>query len=279
MSKERDFSDPLKMYMSEVKRYPLLSKEEETELGEIIQGRIQGDREKAKKDHFLANLRLVVRLAGFYARKAGDYEIFPDLVQEGNLGLLKAVEKFDPRGGRISTYAYYKIIRCIEEALANGYGAMVRIPMNRLTDAKKLLRISIDLGKELKREAEMGEIAEKAGISLEAVEMLICRSEVSLDRNVGEDGKEASHYFPASEFDLEKELEERQFFEKVMDVLGESLKKREAYIIKERLRGKTLREIAEALGMTKQYVSMIELKAIKDSKEIISKKLGIDSIC
>lgn len=256
--------DPVRMYLKEIGRVPLLSAEEEIELAKRIE---KGD-EEAKRRLAEANLRLVVSIAKKYV---GRGMLFLDLIQEGNLGLIKAVEKFDYRKGyKFSTYATWWIRQAITRAIAD-QARTIRIPVHMVETINKYLRVSRQLLQELGREPTPEEIAERMGISVERVRDIrkIAQEPVSLETPIGEE--EDSHLGDfiededapapaeaASHFLLKEQLE---------DVL-DSLTPREEKVLRLRFglddgRARTLEEVGQVFGVTRERIRQIESKALR----------------
>jgi len=257
-------NDPVRMYLKEIGRIPLLTAEEEVELAKRIE---QGD-EEAKRRLAEANLRLVVSIAKKYV---GRGMLFLDLIQEGNLGLLKAVEKFDYRKGyKFSTYATWWIRQAITRAIAD-QARTIRIPVHMVETINKLIRVSRQLLQELGREPLPEEIAAEMDISEERVReiMKIAQEPVSLETPIGEE--EDSHLGDfiededapapaeaASYFLLREQLEE------VLDTLSD----REKKVLRLRFglddgRARTLEEVGQEFGVTRERIRQIEAKALR----------------
>ena len=183
-------NDPVRMYLKEIGKVPLLSKEKELELSKIIENGTEEEKEQAKKDLAEANLRLVVSIAKRYV---GRGMLFLDLIQEGNMGLIKAVEKFDyEKGFKFSTYATWWIRQAITRAIAD-QARTIRIPVHMVETINKLIRISRQLLQDKGREPLPEEIAEGMGITVERVREIqkIAQEPVSLETPIGEE--EDSH--------------------------------------------------------------------------------------
>ena len=183
-------NDPVRMYLKEIGKVPLLSKEKELELSKIIETGTEAEKEQAKKDLAEANLRLVVSIAKRYV---GRGMLFLDLIQEGNMGLIKAVEKFDySKGFKFSTYATWWIRQAITRAIAD-QARTIRIPVHMVETINKLIRISRQLLQDKGREPLPEEIAEGMGITVERVREIqkIAQEPVSLETPIGEE--EDSH--------------------------------------------------------------------------------------
>ena len=260
---KRSPENPIRTYFDEIARVPLLTKEEEVELAK----RIEAGDEEAKKKLAEANLRLVVSIAKKYR---GCGLPFLDLIQEGNLGLMKAVEKFDWRKGyKFSTYATWWIRQAITRSIAD-QARTIRIPVHMVETINKLVRVSRRLLQELGREPTSEEIAMEMDISPEKVREIVKASQepVSLETPVGEE--EDSHLgdFIEDQTALAPaEAASRQLLkEQVEDVL-DSLAYREKRVLQLRFgledgRSRTLEEVGRELGVTRERVRQIEAKAL-----------------
>ena len=256
--------DPVRMYLKEIGKVPLLSADEEIELAKRME---EGDVE-AKKRLSEANLRLVVSIAKRYV---GRGMLFLDLIQEGNLGLIKAVEKFDYRKGyKFSTYATWWIRQAITRAIAD-QARTIRIPVHMVETINNLIRVSRQLLQEYGREPLPEEIAEEMGISEDKVREIIkiAQEPVSLETPIGEE--EDSHlgdFIPdddapapadAAAFTLLKE--------QLMSVLS-TLTPREEMVLKLRFgledgRARTLEEVGREFKVTRERIRQIEAKALR----------------
>jgi RNA polymerase primary sigma factor len=256
--------DHVRMYLKEIGRVPLLTAEEEVELAKLIEA---GD-ESAKRRLAEANLRLVVSIAKRYV---GRGMLFLDLIQEGNLGLIKAVEKFEYRKGfKFSTYATWWIRQAITRAIAD-QARTIRIPVHMVETINKLIRVSRQLLQELGREPTPEEIAEQMELSVERVReiMKIAQEPVSLETPIGEE--EDSHLGDFIEdTDASAPAEAASFMmlkEQLEDVL-ESLTEREEKVLRLRFglddgRSRTLEEVGQVFGVTRERIRQIEAKALR----------------
>ncbi|EPY08850.1 RNA polymerase sigma factor RpoD [Paenibacillus sp. E194] len=257
-------NDPVRMYLKEIGRVPLLSAEEEIELAK----RIEQEDEEAKKRLTEANLRLVVSIAKRYV---GRGMLFLDLIQEGNMGLIKAVEKFDySKGYKFSTYATWWIRQAITRAIAD-QARTIRIPVHMVETINKLVRVSRQLLQELGREPTPEEIAAEMELSVEKVReiMKIAQEPVSLETPIGEEDdshlgdfiedQEALAPADAAAYELLKEQ-----LEDVLDTLTE----REENVLRLRFglddgRTRTLEEVGKVFGVTRERIRQIEAKALR----------------
>jgi len=256
--------DPVRMYLKEIGRVPLLTAEEEIELAKRME---MGDKE-AKQRLIESNLRLVVSIAKRYV---GRGMLFLDLIQEGNMGLIKAVEKFDYRKGyKLSTYATWWIRQAITRAIAD-QARTIRIPVHMVETINKLVRTSRQLLQELGREPTAEEIAEEMGLTPERVREIqkIAQEPVSLETPIGEE--EDSHLgdfiedqdalapAEAASFVMLKEQ-----IEEVLDTLNE----REQRVLRLRFglddgKARTLEEVGREFGVTRERIRQIEAKALR----------------
>ncbi len=256
--------DPVRMYLKEIGRVPLLTAEEEVEYAKRME---TGD-EEAKRRLAEANLRLVVSIAKRYV---GRGMLFLDLIQEGNLGLIKAVEKFDyHKGYKFSTYATWWIRQAITRAIAD-QARTIRIPVHMVETINKLIRIQRQLIQELGRDPSPEEIAAEMEIPVERVREIlkISQEPVSLETPIGEE--EDSHL---GDFIEDEEAlapaEAASFFllrEQLEDVLG-TLTPREKKVLQLRFgledgRSRTLEEVGQVFNVTRERIRQIEAKALR----------------
>ncbi len=256
--------DPVRMYLKEIGKVPLLSADEETELARRME---EGD-EEAKKKLAEANLRLVVSIAKRYV---GRGMLFLDLIQEGNLGLIKAVEKFDySKGYKFSTYATWWIRQAITRAIAD-QARTIRIPVHMVETINKLVRVQRQLLQELGREATPEEIAEKMDIPVERVREIqkISQEPVSLETPIGEE--EDSHlgdFLPDENVPVPDEAAAFTMLkEQLNEVLG-TLTDREQRVLKLRFglddgKARTLEEVGKEFKVTRERIRQIEAKALR----------------
>ncbi len=256
--------DPVRMYLKEIGHVPLLTAEEEVALAQ----RMEAGDEEARHRLEEANLRLVVSIAKRYV---GRGMMFLDLIQEGNLGLLKAVEKFDySKGYKFSTYATWWIRQAITRAIAD-QARTIRIPVHMVETINKLVRISRQLLQELGRDPRPEEIAKEMGISVARVHeiMKIAQEPVSLETPIGEE--EDSHLGDFIEDEAAPAPAEAASFmllrEQLEEVL-ETLTDREKNVLRLRFgledgRSRTLEEVGQSFGVTRERIRQIEAKALR----------------
>ena len=256
--------DPVRMYLKEIGKVPLLSAEEEIELAKKME---QVD-ENAKKRLAEANLRLVVSIAKRYV---GRGMLFLDLIQEGNLGLIKAVEKFDYRKGyKFSTYATWWIRQAITRAIAD-QARTIRIPVHMVETINKLIRVSRQLLQELGREPTPEEIAEEMDMPVDRVREIlkISQEPVSLETPIGEE--EDSHLGDFIQDDNVPVPADAAAFtllkEQLVEVLG-TLTEREQKVLRLRFglddgRARTLEEVGKEFNVTRERIRQIEAKALR----------------
>lgn len=267
--------DPVRMYLKEIGRIPLLTPEEEVELAK----RMEAGDEEAKKHLIESNLRLVVSIAKRYV---GRGMLFLDLIQEGNMGLIKAVEKFDYRKGyKLSTYATWWIRQAITRAIAD-QARTIRIPVHMVETINKLVRTSRHLLQQLGREPTPEEIGEEMGISADKVREIlkVAQEPVSLETPIGEE--EDSHLGDFIEdedapapADAASFLLLREQIEEVLDTLNP----REQKVLRLRFglddgRARTLEEVGREFGVTRERIRQIEAKALRKLRHPVrSRKL------
>ncbi|MDF9409257.1 RNA polymerase sigma factor RpoD [Pelotomaculum isophthalicicum JI] len=256
--------DPVRMYLKEIGRVPLLTSEEEVELAK----RMENGDEEAKRRLAEANLRLVVSIAKRYV---GRGMLFLDLIQEGNLGLIKAVEKFDYRKGyKFSTYATWWIRQAITRAIAD-QARTIRIPVHMVETINKLIRVSRQLLQELGRDPSPEEIAKEMNISEDKVREIIkiAQEPVSLETPIGEE--EDSHLGDFIEDHEARAPAEEASFTLLREQLDEVLKTltdREQRVLRLRFglddgRARTLEEVGQKFGVTRERIRQIEAKTLR----------------
>ena len=256
--------DPVKMYLKDIGKVPLLSAEEEIELAK----RMEAGDEAAKKKLAESNLRLVVSIAKRYV---GRGMLFLDLIQEGNLGLLKAVEKFDYRKGyKFSTYATWWIRQAITRAIAD-QARTIRIPVHMVETINKVTRVSRDLLQELGREPLPEEVGEVMGLPKERVQeiMKIAQEPVSLETPIGEE--EDSHlgdFIQDESIPTPVEATNQTLLHEQLDDVVSTLTEREQRVIKLRFgwddgRPRTLEEVGKEFNVTRERIRQIEAKALR----------------
>ena len=256
--------DPVKVYLKEIGKVPLLTADEEISLAK----RMENGDENAKKRLAEANLRLVVSIAKRYV---GRGMLFLDLIQEGNLGLIKAVEKFDYRKGyKFSTYATWWIRQAITRAIAD-QARTIRIPVHMVETINKLIRVSRQLLQELGREPQPEEIAKEMNMSVDRVREIlkISQEPVSLETPIGEE--EDSHLGDFIQDDNVPVPADAAAFtllkEQLVEVLG-TLTEREQKVLRLRFglddgRARTLEEVGKEFNVTRERIRQIEAKALR----------------
>ena len=264
ITKDVNINDPVRMYLKEIGRISLLSQSEELELSKRV---AQGD-EEAKNILAESNLRLVVSIAKRYV---GRGLLFLDLIQEGNIGLMKAVEKFDyDKGYKFSTYATWWIRQAITRAIAD-QARTIRVPVHMVETINKLARVQRQLTLELNREPSEEELADKMGISVEKIRevMKISQDPVSLETPIGEE--EDSHlgdFVPdASNMSPEEYATNEILKEEIKGVLL-TLQQREQEVLELRFglidgTSHTLEEVGKRFNVTRERIRQIEAKALR----------------
>ena len=270
--------DSVRLYLREIGKIPLLTAEEETDLAKRI---VEGDK-KAKDKMVEANMRLVVSIAKRYGGRGLD---FLDLIQEGNTGLLRAVEKFDPdKGFKFSTYATWWIRQAITRAIAD-QARTIRIPVHMVETINKVLRTTRKLTQELNREPSVEEIAKEMDMEPEKIEyvMRIKQDIASLDASVGRDGDDEEtslgDFIEDEERVTPEDAAATQLLKEQMAKILSTLSEREQKIIKMRFgvgggRPHTLEEVGAEFSVTRERIRQIEAKALsklrknKDTKKL-----------
>ena len=256
--------DPVKVYLKEIGRVPLLTPDEEVDLAV----RISNGDEAAKKRLSEANLRLVVSIAKRYLGRGMQ---FLDLIQEGNLGLIKAVEKFDyTKGFKFSTYATWWIRQAITRAIAD-QARTIRIPVHMVETINKLIRVSRQLLQELGREPTPEEIAEEMNMPVERVREIlkISQEPVSLETPIGEE--EDSHlgdFIQDDNVPVPAEAAAQTLLKEQLDEVLDTLTEREQKVLRLRFgmndgRARTLEEVGREFDVTRERIRQIEAKALR----------------
>ena len=256
--------DPVRMYLKEIGNVPLLTGDEEVELAK----RVEAGDEEAKKKLTEANLRLVVSIAKKYVGRGMP---FLDLIQEGNMGLMKAVDKFDyKKGYKFSTYATWWIRQAITRGIADT-GRTIRVPVHMVETINKTLRMTRTLLQELGREPTPEEVADRLGVPVSRVRevLKISRDPVSLDTSIGEE--DDSHLGDFIEDDTVMSPADSAAFSMLREELAtalESLTERERQVIKLRFgledgRARTLEEVGKEFNVTRERIRQIEAKALR----------------
>lgn len=259
-----NIDDPVRMYLKEIGRVPLLTAEEEVELAKRME---EGD-EEAKKSLAEANLRLVVSIAKRYV---GRGMLFLDLIQEGNLGLIKAVEKFDyTKGFKFSTYATWWIRQAITRAIAD-QARTIRIPVHMVETINKLIRIKRHLLQELGRDPTPEEIAIEMEMEPDKVREIlkIAQEPVSLETPIGEE--EDSHlgdFIPDDEVQAPSDVATFMLLKEQLSSVLHTLTEREQKVLRLRFglddgRARTLEEVGKEFDVTRERIRQIEAKALR----------------
>ena len=264
ITKDVNINDPVRMYLKEIGRIPLLTPAEELALSD----RINNDDEEAKRILAESNLRLVVSIAKRYV---GRGLLFLDLIQEGNIGLMKAVDKFDSnRGYKFSTYATWWIRQAITRALAD-QARTIRVPVHMVETINKMVRVQRQLTLELNREPSEEEIAKKMNVSIDKVREVIKISQdpVSLETPIGEEDDSHLGDFIKDESSLSpEEYTENEILKEEIDEVLQSLQPREQEVLRLRFGLKdgtchTLEEVGKKFNVTRERIRQIEAKALR----------------
>ena len=274
--------DSVKLYLREIGKIPLLTAEEEFELAQKIVNGTEKEKKKAKDKMAESNMRLVVSIAKRYSGRGLD---FLDLIQEGNTGLLRAVEKFDPdKGFKFSTYATWWIRQAITRAIAD-QARTIRIPVHMVETINKVLRTQRRLTQELNREPSTEEIAKAMGMEPEKIEyvMKIKQDIASLDASVGRDGEDddssLGDFIEDEERISPEDSAATQLLKEQIASILQTLTDREQKIIKMRFgigggKSHTLEEVGAEFSVTRERIRQIEAKALtKLRKNKETKKL------
>ena len=264
LSKDLTINDPVRMYLKEIGQIKLLSMDEELELAERI---AEGD-ELAKNTLAEANLRLVVSIAKRYV---GRGMLFLDLIQEGNIGLMKAVDKFDvTKGYKFSTYATWWIRQAITRAIAD-QARTIRVPVHMVETINKLARIQRQLTLELNREPTEEELAKKMNVPVDKIKDIykISQEPVSLETPIGEEDDSHLGDFIKDERNVSPEeyATNELLKDEIAEVL-ETLTEREEKVIRLRFgledgKSRTLEEVGQMFGVTRERIRQIEAKALR----------------
>ena len=263
-----NLDDVVKLYLLEIGKTKLLKKEEELELA----SQIKQNCENSKNKLIRANLRLVVSIAKKYT---GRGILFLDLIQEGNVGLIKAVEKFDhTKGFKFSTYATWWIRQAITRAVAD-HSRTIRIPVHMVETINKVRNISKELFTKLNRKPNNQEIADKMNLSVEKVREIISISQIpmSLDTNLGDENGTLADFIEDKKYENQEEnIYKNELKAKIKELL-DNLNERESNIIKLRFGiedgiPKTLEEVGNIYKVTRERIRQIESKCLKKLKEI-----------
>lgn len=259
--------DPVKVYLKEIGRVPLLTPDEEVQLAlDIQKGGKDGERAKQRLSE--ANLRLVVSIAKRYV---GRGMMFLDLIQEGNMGLIKAVEKFDySKGYKFSTYATWWIRQAITRAIAD-QARTIRIPVHMVETINKVMRVERQLLQELGRQPAPEEVANEMGMSVDKIRevLKIAQEPIPLETPIGEE--EDSHlgdFIPDEEITAPSDAASQVMLKEELEEVLKTLTDREAKVLKMRFgledgRMRTLEEVGRDFNVTRERIRQIEAKALR----------------
>ena len=265
--KDKKLADPVRMYLREIGRIPLLTREEEISLAQ----RVEKGSFAAKKKLTTSNLRLVVSIAKKYIGRGMS---FLDLIQEGNKGLIRAVEKYDwTRGYKFSTYATWWIRQAITRAIAD-QARTIRIPVHMIETINKLIRVSRKLMQDLGREPLPEEIGKEMDLPPSKVRhiMKISQKTTSLETPIGDDEDSyLGDFIPDETQESPYDLTSRSLLKKYLEEVLETLSDREARVLKMRFgvdgkRPRTLEEVGREFGVTRERIRQIEAKALRKLK-------------
>ena len=264
LTKDLTINDPVRMYLKEIGQIKLLTLEEES----VLADRITSGDEEAKNILAEANLRLVVSIAKRYV---GRGMLFLDLIQEGNIGLMKAVDKFDvSKGYKFSTYATWWIRQAITRAIAD-QARTIRVPVHMVETINKLARVQRQLTLELNREPSEEELAKKMNTSVEKVREIykISQDPVSLETPIGEEDDSHLGDFIKDERNLSpEEFATNEMLKDEINQVLETLTEREEKVIRLRFgledgKPRTLEEVGQLFGVTRERIRQIEAKALR----------------
>jgi RNA polymerase primary sigma factor len=273
MADERNSDNGIKIYLREIGKIPLLTKKDEIELAERIK---KGD-EEARDKMIRSNLRLVVKIAHDYSNLG-----LPllDLISEGNIGLMKAVERFDPeKGGKLSTYAAWWIKQSIKRALAN-QGKTIRLPVHLVDKISRLKRTALQMSEELGREPTSEELAERMGITLKKLVQLrtVSTRPASLDAPIGdEDSTEFIEIVGDKDAPTPFEVLREKLLRYDINRFLNHLDEREAEIIRLRFgldgeKPRTLEEVGEVFNVTRERVRQIQNIALRKLRSMMKEQ-------
>ena len=260
--------DPVRMYLKEIGQVPLLTAEQEVELANLLANGTDEEKEYAKKALSEANLRLVVSIAKRYTGRGMQ---FLDLIQEGNLGLIKAVEKFDyTKGFKFSTYATWWIRQSITRAIAD-QARTIRIPVHMVETINKLVRVSREMAQEMGREPTHAELAARLGVSEAKVSEIIkaAQEPVSLETPIGEEADSLlGDFIPDDSSPAPVDAASNDMMREQLDDVLETLTARERKVLHLRFglddgRARTLEEVGREFHVTRERIRQIEAKALR----------------
>jgi RNA polymerase primary sigma factor len=272
-SESQEISDIIKAYFKDLKKFPLLSLKEEKELAKKV---ANGDCE-AREKMIVSNLKLVVKIAKHYVNRGLPFQ---DLIEEGNIGLIRAVEKFNvSKGCKFSTYSTYWIRQSIDRAIAN-QSNLVRIPLHVTNDIVKMIKYKRDLSKELEKEPSVSELAERMDVPTRYVRKLLLMTKKNLsleaslrDRtsqsliDILEDDKAETPAGEAERHDEQELIDE--WLQYLSDIEKEVIS---LHFGLHKILPRTLEEIGDKLGLTRERIRQIEVKALEKLKKITKKQ-------
>lgn len=259
--------DHIRIYLKDIGKVPLLSVEKEVELAKKVE---KGD-ERARQELIEANLRLVVSIAKHYVGRGMQ---FLDLIQEGNLGLMRAVEKFDYRKGyKFSTYATWWIKQAITRAVAD-QARTIRIPVHMVETINRIIRLKRKMTQELGREPKIDELAEKLEMSEERVRdiLKLAQEPISFETPVGEEESHLGDFIPDDGNDSPTDKATYSFLKEQLNEVLDGLTEREEKVIKLRFgledgKPKTLEEVGKEFNVTRERIRQIEAKALRKLRQ------------